>query len=104
MARLAKELNGAAVKPNATTRSFFTFLVDDLDSLKVKLTELAKQQSITIPLTVPVPERGIQSYSVPDDVWVAAIAYKGKKAVDTMVFKKDEFDATAVDKIVALAK
>jgi hypothetical protein len=96
-------MDGAVKNSDTGLKSFFAFLADKPDALKEKLTELAGQKSLTIPLTIPSPKLGIQNYAVPDDVWVAAIAYKGKAAVDSLVFSKKNFDAAAVDSIAALA-
>ena len=104
LASLAKELDGVVRRSKADSKSFITFLVDDPTKLKGKVKDLAKKQSLTIPLTIPRPNEGIQNYNIPQDAWVAAVAFDKREAVDTLVFKKAEFNAAAVAKIVSLAK
>jgi hypothetical protein len=99
---LVKKIDEATAKNNMG--SFVVFLNDD-ESLKNKLKELAKKEKIdkTV-LTIETPA-GPSGYDIAKDADVTVVLYTAKNVKVNHAYKKGEFKDADVEKVVAeLAK
>ena len=105
LARLAKELDTIVASNKVNGKAFFAFLSAAPDSLPPALEKLAADKSLQIPLTSPMNPKEIpEKFKLPEDAHVMVVLYEKKAVTQVLAYKKADFNAKAVDAIVAAAK
>ncbi|MBW3542934.1 MAG: hypothetical protein KY476_21950 [Planctomycetes bacterium] len=84
-------------------KSFVVLLTDDPDATEEKLTETAKKHGISenVPLTLFDGTAGPPKYKIAEDADVTVLLWTKQEVKANHAFKKGEFNAKAVDKVMA---
>ena len=89
-------------------RGFAIFLPADAKNLKelpARLTTLARDRNLSLPLTIPVESTtGPASLKLPDDVQTTVLFYVDKKIVARSFFKSGELTSEKTDQLIETAK
>lgn len=89
-------------------RGFAIFLpadAKDLKELPARLTTLARDRNLSLPLTIPVESAtGPASLKLPDDVQTTVLFYVDKKIVARSFFKSGELTSGKTDQLIETAK
>ena len=76
-----------------------------MKELPARLTTLARDRNLTLPLTIPVESAtGPASLKLPDDVQTTVIFYVDKKIVARSFFKSGELTSERSDQLIETAK
>ena len=89
-------------------RGFAIFLpanATDLKDLPARLTTLARDRNLSLPLTIPVESAtGPASLKLPDDVQTTVLFYADKKIVARSFFKSGDLSSEKTDQLIEIAK
>ena len=89
-------------------RGFAIFLpadAKDLKELPARLTTLARDSNLSLPLTIPVESAtGPASLKLPDDIQTTVLFYVDKKIVARSFFKSGELSSEKTDQLIEAAK
>ncbi len=89
-------------------RSFAIFLPEDAKNLKelpARLTTLARDRNLSLPLTIPVESsNGPASMKLPEDVRTTVLFYADKKIAARSFFKTGELTAEKIEQIAGAAR
>lgn len=85
-------------------RGFAMFLTDDTRSLQPRLTTMARQQELFLPLAIPVESGGPATLKLPEDEALTVVMYHDRTIHRTLHFKSDELTDNAIAEIARLTK
>lgn len=101
---LAKSLDKAVAANESTQfRAFVNLLGSDRESLEASAKDLGTKNSLAnVPVVVPVEfENGPDNYGINPKAEVTVLIAKNSKVVSNYAFDKGEFNAAAIEKILA---
>ena len=101
LVKLIKQLDAETVKNADKKMGSFAVFCNDSESLQAKLTDLAKSQDLKkFTLAIDNPT-GPAPYNISKDADVTVVLYNKSKVIANYTFKKGEFKAADVEKIVS---